>query len=54
MQRKKPHVVKEKRAYTPFPPPQQPSKVRSIQFSDCVCPVSCLRQSRSILVGWLF
>lgn len=28
VQRKKPHVVKEKKAYTPFPPTQQPSKVR--------------------------
>ncbi|GBF88792.1 KRR1 small subunit processome-like protein [Raphidocelis subcapitata] len=25
--RRKPHVVREKKAYTPFPPPQQPSKV---------------------------
>ena len=27
VQRKKPHVVKEKRKYTPFPPAPLPSKV---------------------------
>lgn len=27
VQRRKPHAVKEKKAYTPFPPLQQPSKV---------------------------
>jgi len=27
VQRRKPHVVKDKRVYTPFPPAQQPSKV---------------------------
>lgn len=34
MQRKKPHVVKEKKTYTPFPPPQQPSKVRAFISAD--------------------
>ena len=28
VQRRKPAKVAEKKAYTPFPPPQQPSKVR--------------------------
>lgn len=28
VQRRKPHAVKERRVYTPFPPAQQPSKVR--------------------------
>ncbi len=27
VQRKKPAVVREKKAYTPFPPPQTPSKL---------------------------
>ena len=27
MQRKKPTVVREKKVYTPFPPPQTPSKL---------------------------